>query len=115
MFEDRVFLDDIYASEHCEGSAFKAVVMMAREARFINEQAQAGFIELEVKPTTIAMNKFKQNRLRIDDGVRAPKEEIQESAEDVLAAQSLAEEQENQEQDAQEEEISASEIEVASE
>jgi hypothetical protein len=39
MSDQRVFLDDIYASEKCGGSIFRAVVMMAHEARFINEQA----------------------------------------------------------------------------
>lgn len=65
MSEERIFLDDIYASKKSEGSTFKAVVMMAHEARFINEQARMGFIELEKKPTTIAMYKFKQNRLEM--------------------------------------------------
>jgi hypothetical protein len=68
MSEQKVYLDDIYQSEKCEGSAFRAVVMMAQEARFINDQARQGFIELEKKPTTIAMYKFKQNRLELVAG-----------------------------------------------
>ncbi len=65
MSDQKVYLDDIYASEKCEGSPFKAVVMMSHEARFINDQARQGFIELEKKPTTIAMYKFKENRLEM--------------------------------------------------
>lgn len=63
MSDQRVFLDDIYSSEKCQGSVFRAVVMMSHEARFINEQARLGYIKLEKKPTTIAMYKFKENRL----------------------------------------------------
>ncbi len=63
MSNHRVYLDDIYASEACKGSTFRAVVMMAQEARFINEQAVAGYLQLSSKPTTIAMDKFKSNRL----------------------------------------------------
>jgi len=65
MLDQKVYLDDIYASEKCDGSPFKAVVMMAKESRFINNQAHQGFIQLEEKPTTIAMNKFKQNKLSV--------------------------------------------------
>ena len=65
MLDQKVYLDDIYASEKCGGSSFKAVVMMSKESRFINQQAHQGFIQLEEKPTTIAMNKFKQNKLSI--------------------------------------------------
>ncbi|MFC1585420.1 hypothetical protein ACFL5V_07740 [Fibrobacterota bacterium] len=51
-------------------SVFKAVMMSAYEARFINEQSNLGFIELTEKPTTIAIHKFKNDRLRIinEDG-----------------------------------------------
>jgi len=65
MLDQKVYLDDIYASEKCGGSSFKAVVMMSKESRFINNQAHQGFIQLEEKPTTIAMNKFKQNKLSV--------------------------------------------------
>ena len=65
MSNHRVYLDDIYASEACKGSTFRAVVMMAHEARFINEQARSGYLKLEMKPTTIAMDKFKDNKLTI--------------------------------------------------
>jgi len=46
-------------------STFTAVIMAAQEARFINEQSNLGFISLEEKPTTIAINKFKNDRLKI--------------------------------------------------
>jgi DNA-directed RNA polymerase subunit K/omega len=65
MLDQKVYLDDVYASKKCDGSSFKAVVMMSKEARFINNQAYQGFIQLEEKPTTIAMNKFKQNKLSV--------------------------------------------------
>jgi len=65
MLDQKIYLDDIYASKKCDSSSFKAVVMMSREARFINNQAYQGFIQLEEKPTTIAMNKFKQNKLSV--------------------------------------------------
>ena len=55
----RVYLDDIYASEECQGSVFRAVVMMAQYARCITNQAKSGYIQLSQKPTTIAMNLFK--------------------------------------------------------
>ena len=46
-------------------SPFKSVIMSSQEARFINEQANLGFIKLNDKPTTIAIQKFKDNRLEI--------------------------------------------------
>ena len=46
---------------------FLAVVAIAHEARFINQQASLGFIELTEKPTSIAINKFKNDRLRITE------------------------------------------------
>lgn len=51
-------------------SPFKSVIMTSQEARFINEQANLGFIKLNDKPTTIAIQKFKDNRLELlkDEG-----------------------------------------------
>ena len=46
-------------------SPFKSVIMTAQEARFINEQANLGFIKLNEKPTTIAIQKFKDNKLEM--------------------------------------------------
>lgn len=46
-------------------SPFKSVIMTAQEARFINEQANLGFIKLNDKPTTIAIQKFKDNKLEM--------------------------------------------------
>jgi hypothetical protein len=37
--------------------------MMAHEARFLNNQAGQGYIQLNKKPTTIAMYKFKEGKL----------------------------------------------------
>jgi DNA-directed RNA polymerase subunit K/omega len=39
--------------------------MSSQEARFINEQANLGFIKLDQKPTTIAIQKFKDGKLEI--------------------------------------------------
>jgi uncharacterized protein (UPF0305 family) len=63
MSIQRLFLDDIYESERCGGSVFRAVVMMAQEARFLNEQHRLKFIQLQMKPTTLAMKKFKDDKL----------------------------------------------------
>lgn len=66
MAEDqRVYLDDIYASKECQGSIFRAVVMMAKEAREINVRSKKGSIVLTKKPTTIAMDEFKQGNLTL--------------------------------------------------
>jgi hypothetical protein len=46
-------------------SPFKSVIMTSQEARFINEQANLGFIKLAEKPTTIAIHKFKDGKLVI--------------------------------------------------
>ncbi len=67
MSDQRVYLDDIYASEECQGSVFRAVVMMAHEARFLNNQAGQGYIQLTKKPTTIAMYKFKEGKLSMSE------------------------------------------------
>jgi hypothetical protein len=68
MSDELLSLDDAYKSEQCKGSLFRAVKMMAEEARFINEQAHMGYIELNRKPTSIAMRKFKDHRLEMVDG-----------------------------------------------
>ncbi len=73
MSKESVTLKDIYENEACEGSVFKAVVMMSQEARYINEQSKVGNIELTMKPTTIAMHKFKENKLVVD--IIEPEEE----------------------------------------
>lgn len=67
MSDQRVYLDDIYSNEQCQGSVFRAVVMMSHEARFINKQAGQGFIQLTKKPTTIAMYKFKEGKLSMSE------------------------------------------------
>ncbi|MCL4103062.1 hypothetical protein SAMN05720766_1097 [Fibrobacter sp. UWH9] len=81
--DQRVYLDDIYASEECQGSVFRAVVMMAQEARFINKQAGQGYIQLTKKPTTIAMYKFKEGKLTISEKKAAQAEAEVEAAEEI--------------------------------
>ena len=80
--DQRVYLDDIYASEECQGSVFRAVVMMAQEARFINKQAGQGYIQLTKKPTTIAMYKFKEGKLSISDK-KASDAAVEEASEEI--------------------------------
>ncbi len=57
-------VEDCYARE---SSPFRAVIMTAQEARFINEQSNLGYIKLSEKPTTIAIHKFKNNRLAVEE------------------------------------------------
>lgn len=57
-------VEDCYARG---SSPFRTVIMTAQEARFINEQANLGFIKLSEKPTTIAIQKFRNDRLVIQD------------------------------------------------
>ena len=85
MSDQRVYLDDIYASKECEGSVFRAVVMMAQEARFVNNQASQGYIHLNKKPTTIAMYKFKEGKLSMSE-----KKSNDVTEEAVAAAQEAA-------------------------
>ncbi|MCQ2090609.1 MAG: hypothetical protein MJY93_10210 [Fibrobacter sp.] len=93
--DQRVYLDDIYASEECQGSVFRAVVMMAQEARFINKQAGQGYIQLTKKPTTIAMYKFKEGKLSIsdkkaDEATEAAVEEVEMTAENAAQVTAAA-------------------------
>ena len=55
-------LEDCYAKGF---SPCRAVIMTAQEARFINEQANLGFIKLSSKPATISIHKFKNDRLSV--------------------------------------------------
>ncbi len=55
-------LEDCYAKGF---SPCRAVIMTAQEARFINEQANLGFIKLSEKPATISIHKFKNDRLAV--------------------------------------------------
>lgn len=56
-------VEDCYARG---SSPFRTVIIAAQEARFINEQANLGYIKLSEKPTTIAIHKFKNNRLEVE-------------------------------------------------
>jgi DNA-directed RNA polymerase subunit K/omega len=62
--EQNLSLEDVYNKKM---STFEAVMATAHEARFINEQANLGFIELTEKPTTIAIHKFRNDRLKISE------------------------------------------------
>ena len=57
-------VEDCYARG---SSPFRTVIMAAQEARFINEQSNLGFIKLSEKPTTIAIQKFRNNRLVVQE------------------------------------------------
>ncbi|MCQ2103545.1 MAG: DNA-directed RNA polymerase subunit omega [Fibrobacter sp.] len=88
--DQRVYLDDIYASEECQGSVFRAVVMMAQEARFINKQAGQGYIQLNKKPTTIAMYKFKEGKLTISEKKAQAEAEAAAAEEVEMTAENTA-------------------------
>ena len=73
--------------------------MMAHEARFINNQAKQGYIQLTQKPTTIAMNRFKEHKLTMvekgvndvtEDAVKASVAEVTPTAEAVAEASEAA-------------------------
>ncbi len=61
--DQNLSLETVYGKDI---STFTAVMMAAHEARFINEQANLGFIELTEKPTTIAIHKFKADKLQLN-------------------------------------------------
>ena len=88
--EQRVYLDDIYANEQCQGSVFRAVVMMSQEARFINKQAAQGYIQLTKKPTTIAMYKFKEGKLSFADKKAADQAAVEVAEEPEMTAANAA-------------------------
>ena len=88
--EQRVYLDDIYANEQCQGSVFRAVVMMAQEARFVNKQATQGYITLTKKPTTIAMYKFKEGKLSVTDKKVADRADSEMIAEPEVTSENVA-------------------------
>ena len=90
MSDQRVYLDDIYASKECQGSVFRAVVMMAHEARFLNNQAGQGYIQLNKKPTTIAMYKFKEGKLSMSEKANNDVTEEALDATEAAAAESAA-------------------------
>ena len=93
MSDQRVYLDDIYASKECQGSVFRAVVMMALEARFLNNQAGQGYIQLEKKPTTIAMYKFKEGKLSMTEKTNndVTEEAVAATAAETPSVESVAE------------------------
>jgi DNA-directed RNA polymerase subunit K/omega len=72
--EQNLSLEAVYAKGV---STFSAVMMTAYEARFINEQANLGFIELKEKPTTIAIQKFKEDKLKIINDKKDGEEVVQ--------------------------------------
>ena len=90
MSDQRVYLDDVYASKECQGSVFRAVVMMAHEARFLNNQAGQGYIQLNKKPTTIAMYKFKEGKLSMTEKANNDVTEEALAATEAAAAESAA-------------------------
>ena len=90
MSDQRVYLDDIYASKECQGSVFRAVVMMAHEARFLNNQAGQGYIQLNKKPTTIAMYKFKEGKISMIEKANNDVTDEALAATEAAAAESAA-------------------------
>lgn len=55
--------DEVYQKNM---SPFEAVVVAAQEARFINEQARLGFLDLKgVKPTTVALDRLREGKVKV--------------------------------------------------
>lgn len=55
--------DEVYQKNM---SPFESVVVAAQEARFINEQARLGFLDLKgVKPTTVALDRLREGKVKI--------------------------------------------------
>ncbi|OWV01182.1 hypothetical protein B7994_05290 [Fibrobacter sp. UWR2] len=64
--------------------------MMAHEARFLNNQAGQGYIQLNKKPTTIAMYKFKEGKLSMSEKASNDVTEEALAATEAAAAESAA-------------------------
>jgi|GEM_PF-1215721 DNA-directed RNA polymerase subunit K/omega len=55
--------DEVYQKNM---SPFESVVIAAQEARFINEQARLGFLDLKgVKPTTVALDRLREGKVKV--------------------------------------------------
>ncbi|MCU0609452.1 MAG: DNA-directed RNA polymerase subunit omega [Chitinispirillaceae bacterium] len=48
-------------------SRYKAVVMAAQEARFINDQIRLGILTTKEKPTTLALRQLFEGRVVVED------------------------------------------------
>jgi DNA-directed RNA polymerase subunit K/omega len=55
-----VELDELEKKGICR---YKAVLMAAQEARFINEQVRLGIVKPDEKPTTMALNRLFEGRV----------------------------------------------------
>lgn len=65
MISDKLHYDpdEVYRKNM---SPFESVVVAAQEARFINEQARLGFLDLKgVKPTTVALDRLREGKVKI--------------------------------------------------
>ena len=55
--------DEVYSKGM---SPFESVVVAAQEARFINEQARLGFLDLKgIKPTTVALDRLREGKVKV--------------------------------------------------
>ncbi len=80
-------VEDCYARD---ASPFRAVIMTAQEARFINEQANLGYIKLSEKPTTIAIHKFKNDRLAVEEPQAEDEDSLDNSFDSALDGATVA-------------------------
>ena len=65
MISDKLHYDsdEVYQKNM---SPFESVVIAAQEARFINEQARLGFLDLKgVKPTTVALDRLREGKVKV--------------------------------------------------
>ena len=65
MISDKLHYDpdEVYQKNM---SPFESVVIAAQEARFFNEQARLGFLDLKgVKPTTVALDRLREGKVKV--------------------------------------------------
>ena len=65
MISDKLHYDpdEVYQKNM---SPFESVVIAAQEARFINEQARLGFLDLKgVKPTMVALDRLREGKVKV--------------------------------------------------
>jgi len=58
FMEEKMFEFSLDELENRNINRYKAVVMASQEARFLNDQARLGLIDLDEKPTTAALKRL---------------------------------------------------------
>ena len=62
MSQSHLFLEEIYQKQI---PVFSAIAMIAKESRFVNQQSIDGNIEIYTKPTSISIQKFKEDKIEL--------------------------------------------------